>query len=174
MYRRELNTVMVLVGLTGLLLVAGAPSRTVSWPGLALLVWLFVTNAWIVVKDRIAIRRSRQQGRAVLVPMRAGWLSRAFVLRHSGLKHPGGPATEYHVRPRSGRGAGVLRRAMADLDRIAEDALSPSLHLFAWRGMRRDRLERLLHPFLRSGDKLATWQHGDVAFGVVIREGRND
>ena len=174
MYRRELNIVMGLTGVMGLLLlVVGASSHSLPVVGLVLLGWVSLTNTWIVAKDRMAIRKSCKQGCAVLVPMQAGWPSSTLALRQVGFRHPGGPATEYHVRPRSGEGPSVLRKAMADLDRITNDAACPSLHIFAWHGMRSDKVERLLRPFLQPEDKLATWQRGDVAFGVVAREGRH-
>lgn len=164
---------MSLAGIAGLLLLMAGAFKVngVSLAGLALIVWVGVTSAWIVVRGRVAIRRARLRGYEVLVPLRARWLTRAIVLHVVGFRHPGGPATEYHVRPKSGQGATVLRHAIHDLQRISGEAPSPSLHLFAWHGMCRREVQRLLMRFLCDSDKLMVWQRGHVTFGVVIREG---
>lgn len=172
MHRREQNIALILVSMAGPLLLAAGVFRidAPSMLGLALLIWVGVTSAWIVVKGRVSIRRAQAQGYKVLVPLKASALTQAIVLWSLGFRHPGGPATEYHVRPKSGKGASVVRRAMSDLDRISREAPSPSLHLLAWHGMSHREVQRLLMRFLHDNDKLMVWQRGHVTFGVVIRE----
>lgn len=172
MYRGEVNLLLVAGGFIGLLLYwAGAHLQLVGALTVALffLTATFVTSLWIVAKDRLAMRRSRRHGFRVLVQMRAGGLSRRLALTVAGLRQPGGVVSEYHVRPTAKEGAVVLRGVIRDLQMISNEAASPSVHIFAWKGMRADRVERLLRMVMRDDDKLRTWQRGAVAFGVVVR-----